>query len=217
MKQFKIRCSAINDIMAKATKGRTISVGAETFCKKWLIRQMTGKHEQQVSTPVLRKGILMEDMAIDFLLRLDGGKSFFDKNEDNLQNEYLTGTPDIITEDTVIDIKCPWDAYTMPYFDTEPDKGYWAQLQGYMALTGRKKARLVYLLMDAPESLIESAEKKALWNGLDVDAVRDSMTFDNVPDNLRKVEFTFDYDEDYIASVYDRVTAMRDFLKALVP
>ena len=35
MNEFKIRCSAINSIMAKPTGKRIISVGAQTYCDKW--------------------------------------------------------------------------------------------------------------------------------------------------------------------------------------
>jgi hypothetical protein len=214
MNKLKIRCSSIGDIVAKATKGRTISVGAETYVKRWLIKEMTGKKELQSYAPALLKGTLMEDIALDLLSRLDG--AMYIKNDKRLENEYLSGEFDCLDGDTVIDIKCPFDAYNMPYFDTEPPKGYWCQLQGYMALTGATKARLVYMLVDAPEEVILSLEKRAAYNGGNVEAVRAALTFNDVPRKLRKKEFSFNRDEDFINNLYARIDAMREYASELI-
>ena len=215
MKTLKVRCSSIGDIVAKAKGGRTISVGAETFVKKWLIQEVTGKRTLDVSTPALKKGIIQEDEAFYFLCGLDN--RMYIKNDKRIENDYLKGEYDCLDGDTVIDIKCPWDAYTMPYFDTEPNKGYWCQLQGYMALTGAKHARLIYLLMDAPEEMIEQAERKAAFAGLDVEAVRKNMTFEDVEDKWRLKEFRFDRDDDFIKALYERIDLMREYATTLIP
>jgi hypothetical protein len=212
---LKVRCSGIGNVIAKATGKRTISAGAETFVKTWLVEKLTGKRTANVSTPAMQKGTFMEDDAFDFLCELD--KGMYLKNETGrLENDYLTGEYDCLDGDTVIDIKCPKDAFSMPYFDTTPDKGYWCQLQGYMALTGAKKARLIYLLMDYPEHMIEQAQRRASWNNEDIEAVRKSMTFEDVPNEYRKKEFRFERDDEFIASLYNRIELMREYGKDLL-
>ena len=221
MQKYKVHCSGINNIMAKATKDRTISVGAETVIKHHIISELYERRKEQVKSKYLDKGNEKEDDARRFLSAAHG--DFYSKNEQTFENEYLVGTPDIITPDTIIDIKCSWDCFTFPYFETELNKVYWAQMQGYMALTGKKRAVVAYCLMDATFDQIEYAisdycksHNCELTEEIE-EKVTAQMSYENLPTNLRLKEFEVLRDEDYIASVYDRVTAMRDFLNALVP
>jgi len=221
MQKYKVHCSGINSVMAKATKDRTISVGAETAIKDWYISNLYARSKPQATSKYTGKGNEKEGDAIRFLSEVHG--DFYSKNEQTFENEYLVGTPDIITPDTIIDIKCSWDCFTFPYFETELNKGYWAQMQGYMALTGKKRAVVAYCLMDATFDQIEYAiSDYCKSNNCELteeieEKVTAQMTYEHLSPNLRLKEFEVLRDEDYIASVYDRVTAMREFINALVP
>lgn len=148
MKQFKIRCSQIGKIMTNAKKEGELSVGCQTYLKDWYAEQMYGQCEA-IRSKYFDKGNYCEREAINVCAeRL--GFGILDKNEQFYENEYLTGTPDVV-DSIIIDTKCPWDGKTFLDAVTSPiEKDYEAQLQGYMSLTGRTDAKLCYVLLDTP-------------------------------------------------------------------
>ncbi|MCL5444428.1 YqaJ viral recombinase family protein, partial [Lactobacillus johnsonii] len=62
----------------------------------------------------------------------------YQKNEERFSNDYITGLPDIITTDTIIDVKTCQDIWTFhdKVGESIPDL-YYAQIQAYLWLTGR--------------------------------------------------------------------------------
>jgi len=60
-------------------------------------------------------------------------KGFLFKNEENFTNEWLTGTPDVVTDQVLIYVKNSWSGSTFPWLDKPdecPNKDYFYQLQG---------------------------------------------------------------------------------------
>jgi hypothetical protein len=196
--------------------------GAKTYCKDWLKGELFN-YKKIITNKYLDKGNIMEDESIDFIceqLKL----GFLIKNEEHFDDEYMQGTPDVLSGDTVIDVKNSWDCSTFPYFEnTIPTSGYYWQLQGYMALTGKKKAKLIYCLLDTPEHLIE---KEARWYSIsqgydDIDSdiwqqFHDNMTYPNVPDKLKIKVFDIDRNDEDIQKIKDRVLMCRDYIKGLL-
>lgn len=127
----------------------------------------------------------------------------FRKNEDHLRNEYIMGTPDLFTgesilnAETVRDTKSSWDVFTFnrSKFKELDEKYYW-QLTGYAALTGAKKLYVDFCLNNTPLHLIQwelyQQEKKQpdsklpLWAKLQIIAnhVYDLETFEEYVNNL---------------------------------
>jgi hypothetical protein len=142
---------------------------------------------------------MLEDTAIEFY-SIAKEIDFMIKNLDHFSDEFMQGTPDLIHDGIVYDFKTSWDAYTFPLFETEPDKGYWMQLQVYMHLTGLKKARLVYTLQNTPEFLTYD----------------EPVNYDDVDLKYRVKEFEFDYDAEFIESVKERVLVCREYLLKLI-
>jgi hypothetical protein len=227
MKEFKIRCSGIGDIIGnpklKADKeAGNLSGTAKTFCESWLKEQIYSRRKEFTSK-YTDKGNTMEDNAIDYATeQLNLG--FALKNETFFENDFMTGTPDVILSDLIIDIKCSWDCFTFPLFSDEiPTKGYYDQLQGYMALTGKKKAKLVYCLMDTPADIIE---KEAYWyctnNGygdLDMDIYeefKNKMTYSNIDDKYRIKTYDVEFDKDHIELIELKVKKCREYIKSLI-
>lgn len=193
---FKIRCSAIGKIKANG-KGSVISVGAKTYVKEKAIEQLYG-YTKEIDSKYIDKGNFVEEDAINYYADYKGDMYF--KNEEHFENEYFTGTPDILLADRVVDIKCSWDCYTFPLFDEKiPNMDYYAQLQGYMYLTGRKHATLAYILMDTPDYIEET-----------------EVTYKNLPAKLRVKEFHFDYDPDFIADIITKVEACQEYFNELI-
>ena len=227
MKQFKIRASATGQIMGnprlKADKeAGNLSATAKTYCEKWLKEQIYDR-KIEFSTKFTEKGLINEDESIDFAAQwLDLG--FVLKNEESFENDFMTGTPDMLPpSDTnlVIDIKNSWDFSTFPLFaDDIPTKDYYYQLQVYMHLTGRKKAMLVYTLTDTPLVLIEREARyyASKW-GYEADDIIDEyidrMTYGSIPSALKIKSFNFEYDSDVIKKIEAKVLKCREYINEL--
>ena len=215
--EFKIRCSAISGIMTKPKKkDDLISAGAKTYCKKWLTERIYDRKED-VSSKYMDKGNIMEDNSIDFIAEyLDYGSLL--KNEHFYENDFMTGTPDLITGDGIIEIKNSWNCFTFPLFEDDiPNKGYFYQVQGYMHLTGLKKAKLIYTLMDTPEHLIEKEYRfKSSNTYMEYDEFKEKYLYDKIQDNFKIKIFEIDYDESVIDDIYDRVTNCRKYIDLLL-
>jgi hypothetical protein len=223
MKEFKIRCSAIGVIMTNPrSKSETPSETTKKYCQEWVKEQIYNK-KKQFSSKYTDKGNVVEDDSLDFVAE-QLGLGMLIKNEELFENDFLRGTPDAITNDFIIDVKNSWDCFTFPLFETKvPDKDYYYQAQGYMALTGVKKYKLIYTLMDTPKHLIE---KEAYWycknNGfdqLDEDILADfteRMTFDNIEDKYRIKIFEIDYNEEVVNDIKERVKECRTYIKTLI-
>ncbi len=218
---FKIRCSQIGQIMTNPrSKTELLSKTAMSYADRWLKEQLYNRREY-IETKAMRKGILSENYAIEYASEaLKWGLVF--KNEKQYQDEHMTGTPDVILPDTIIDIKCPWSCFTFPLYEKEADKNYWWQLQGYMNLTGKQEAQLVYTLMDLPEDMLDTELHYAKYR-FDVlelsfeqrqEVIREH-TYEDLPDNLRLKVFEIARDQAAIDSIKQRVEEIRTYIKTL--
>lgn len=199
LKNFKIRASASGKVMTNPQKkDALISKTTETFVFEWVKEQIYG-FRKEIKSKYLTKGLSLEDTAIDKAIEWLN-LPFVLKNEKYFEDEYFCGTPDLITEDTILDIKCSWDAFTFPLFDTEiTNKDYFYQLQVYMHLTGKKKAQLVYVLLNTPDELVY--EEKHDYS--DLESKYKIKTFDIV------------YQPEIIEDLQKRVLNIREFIKTI--
>jgi hypothetical protein len=193
---FKIRASAAGKLMTNArSKKETLSATTKSYLHEWSKEQIYG-FRKEINSKYLNKGLLMEDQAIDKSIEwLD--LEFAIKNEKFFEDDYFKGTPDLIVNDVVYDIKCSWDAFTFPLFDNDiPNNDYYYQLQVYMHLTGCKKAVLTYCLLNTPESLV----------------YEEARNYDNLDKKYRIKTFSFDYNESVIKNLKNRVENARKYL-----
>jgi hypothetical protein len=193
---FKIRASASGKVMTNArSKSELISETTKTYIKEWLTEHIYGVRKE-IKSKYLSKGLKMEDTAIDKAIEwLD--LPFALKNEKFFEDDFFKGTPDLIVDGTVYDIKCSWDAFTFPLFEKEiPNKDYYYQLQVYMHLTGCKKAVLTYVLLNTPEEL----------------TYEEQHNYDAMDKQYRIKTFEIEYSEEVIADLKERVTNIRNFI-----
>lgn len=198
VKEFKARASAAGKLMVSGrAKGEIMGKTAYSYVEEWLKEQIYGV-SKSIKSKYLDKGIELEDAAIDKAIQvLD--LPFVLKNETSYEDEFFTGTPDIVTDTDVIDIKCSWDCFTFPLFEAEiPTKDYYYQLQVYMHLTGRKSARLVYMLLDTP-SHIE-------W---------EAVSYENVEDRYKVKVYEVAYDATVIDDLKERVNMAREYISEI--
>jgi hypothetical protein len=196
---FKIRASASGKLMTNArSKTELLSETTKTYVKEWLIEKIYG-FRKEIKSKYLSKGLRMEDTAIDKAIEwLD--LPFALKNETFYEDEFFCGTPDLIVDGVVYDIKCSWDAFTFPLFENEiPNKDYFYQLQVYMHLTGNKSAVLTYVLLNTPEEL----------------TYEEKHDYDNMDKKYRIKTFKIDYSEEVIADLKQRVTNIKEYLKTI--
>jgi hypothetical protein len=95
---------------AKAKSGG-LSETAKSFIVTWYKEQLYDRRKE-IQSKYMSKGNACEDVSIAYLNQLYG--TSHSKNEDHFNDDYLHGTPDIITEDTIIDVKNSWDFTTFP-------------------------------------------------------------------------------------------------------
>jgi hypothetical protein len=195
MKEFKIRASQIGKIMGESKPKGNLSATCITYLKEWYSEQMYGERAD-IRSKYFDKGNMCENEAIDIIAeRLNLGIAF--KNVNFYENEYLTGTPDILTESMVIDAKCSWDGKTfLDSATNEINKDYEWQLIGYMNLTKRVEAKLCYTLLDTPEEANYGIE----------------VIYSNIPIEKRFKAFTIEYSDEKIKSIHNKVEQCREWL-----
>ncbi len=206
---------------------------AKSYLKKYYAYLKYGKWSVSLDkgNKYTNKGKLAEEDSITLLSRLD--KIFLVKNEDRLENEFLTGIPDIIVRDGelkviyIYDAKTSWDVETFfDNLDNDLNPLYWWQIQGYFALTGCDRGEVSYCLVNTPESLLEG-EKYALLRRFDVvteeapefkaayQDLLNNATFDDIPIERRRLKFIVERDEEAIQKIYKRIEKCREYLTHL--
>lgn len=210
---FRCRCSALGPLMTPSrSKSGGLSATAMSMLTLWYKEQLYGRRKE-ISSKYMTKGNDCEDASIEYLNKLDG--TDYKKNEQYFEDDIMHGTPDVIGEDIIIDIKNSWDFTTFPLFSKEiPSKEYMWQVQGYMMLTDKHKAQVVYTLMDLPDEQIEQEWRKSGGYGSYEDFVA-SHKYDGLADNLRVKRFDFEYDAEMADQIRDKVEEARKFISCL--
>jgi len=226
MKQFKIRASAVSQIMSQPRNKKDKEAGllgetAKSYCKTWLIEQIYNR-KKEFSNKYTEKGIKNEDLSIDFLIE-NSDFGFMLKNEENFESEYMTGTPDIILNNLIIDVKNSWDCFTFPLFETEtPNKAYYWQAQAYMSMLGVANYKLIYILTDTPKELIEQeayyfAKKNNIEFTKDLlDEFTEKLTYSNISAENRIKIFDIKRNFADIIKIEEQVKKCRNYIKTLV-
>ena len=226
----KFRASSWGNLL---TEPRTKSEGALSItCQKELIkiynREMYGR-VKDITTKQMDKGIQQEPESIKLLSKVEG--QFFYKNENNLENEYFTGTPDLFLlneenqVDECYDIKTSWEIDSfMPKLIEAPDKGYEAQLNCYYDLTGADSGALVYCLVSAPINIVESEKKALLWRMNVVSEIAPEylkasseleklLIYDDIDYRERVIIQKVPRNEELIQKMKDKVPVLREWLQ----
>jgi hypothetical protein len=143
---IKVRASALGRAMTNG-RGKNAGMGetAKTFARELWIKQKYNR-EPFVMTKEMRKGIECEEASLSLYTKVTN--QIVTKNEHHFNNEWLTGTPDILLKDEVVDIKTSWDIFT--FHNAIDIKQYEWQLRAYMMLCNKSKATIAYCLVNNP-------------------------------------------------------------------
>lgn len=220
---MKVRCSSLGKIMTSPrSSNEVLSQTAKTYIQELVIEDLYGV-KKEISSRYLDKGLIQEDYSIEFASRvLD--LPFCVKNDEYFENDYIKGTPDLVLEDEIIDIKTSWDATTYPWFTEElPDKSYYWQLIGYMWLTGKTKGRIVYTLVDTPEDIVLDEIRRTSWKKFELEVsdeteaeVRAKHEFSHIPEELRVKPYNVELTEDAIQKIKDKIDVAKEYYINLV-
>jgi len=220
---MKIRCSSIGKIMTNPkTKGETLSQTTKTYLQELAVEQVYNIRKE-FSSRYTDKGNEVEELSIALcndVLNL----GFIYKNEEHYSNEWVSGTPDVNTNEILLDVKSSWDATTFPFFDTElKNKDYFYQLQGYMWLTEKQESLLCYCLIDTPLQIVEDEIRREHWKAslieesLDLRAfVQAKHTFGHIPKEKRLKTFKIVKDDVVIEAIKTRIEECREYYDILL-
>lgn len=217
---YKFRCSGLGNLLCDPrSKSDSLSETTKTYLKAIYIAEVYGR-EKYIATKYMDKGIACESDSLD-LVKTVSGKTFF-KNQKRLENEYIIGTPDVIDDLFVIDIKTSWDIWTFAAVDERKAKSdYYGQLLGYMLLTGKNAAKLSYCLVNTPEEIITYEMYKMKLNGAikdtpeDEEKARANFIFDDIDPAKRIKIFDFALEQDVQKKLYERIILSREYMNKL--
>ena len=222
-----IRCSSLGAILTEpqsvADKNAgNLSKTAKTCLIKTYISEVYGR-SREITSKQMDKGTVGEEGGIRSLSKFTGKQ--LTKNLVQFENDWVKGTPDIVEEDYVWDTKLSFDIWTFLANVTEPlDKGYLAQLQGYMWLTGVKSGAVVSLLEDCPQHIIDS-EKFLLLKRMNVISEESieyveaaagleiNLIYPDIPLKEKVLIFKVDSDEEMIEKIKVKIGKCREFLQ----
>lgn len=222
------RCSALGKLM---TEPRTKSETLSETTKKYLVEvyiQHQYQREKDITNKYITKGLQVEEDSITIYSQYKS--RFFKKNEERLKDSNLIGTPDLyigksIKEaEVIIDLKSSWDIFTFYNAKVSAlNKDYYFQLQGYMALTGAQKAKLVYCLVDTPNAIFLRELNSLKWQmGVADDSdklfqeaankLEENMRYSDIPIKERVHEIDIERNDADIEKLYTRIKECRKWI-----
>lgn len=149
----------------------------------------------------------------------------YEKNQERFSNEYISGLPDVITPDTIIDVKTCQDIWTFHDKVGEPiNDNYFAQIQAYMWLTNRSKGQIAFCLTDATPQMVLDEQLYAFRKGQYVtelspeylekcQEIEKSMTYQDIPLSEKIWVVNVDLDQEFIEKIPQKVEKARQFLE----
>jgi hypothetical protein len=153
-----------------------LSKGARTHCID-IFASWFYKRREEIYSKYMEKGTAVEEQAITLLSLIT--RNVYFKNEENITNEYISGTPDLFLKENgvikvVEDIKSSWDIFTfLRSKHNELQDNYYWQMQSYMWLTGAEEANIRYCLVNSLPEHIDDEKRKTSWKMNLIDADND--------------------------------------------
>lgn len=211
-------------LIAKRDAPFELSQTAKSYIISLWLRLEYG-YQEPVVTNELMKGNLCEQDSIELVSNLIPASQFRVKNREHYEDEYFTGTPDVILlKDGVIeDLKSSWTLRT--FFEASPGKDYEGQAQVYMHLTGIPRYRLIYCLVDTPDEIVLQEMKRYYFKfGQDegnpeyeriCNALEAMHKVSHIPEKDRMKVYDYHYDTAYIEELIFRVKEARKYYDTL--
>jgi len=184
MNQYKFRCSSLGIIISKS--GKLTDTNKSYIQKCWIENKYN--IQSDIQSKYFDKGIACEQDGLMLFKDVFYPNRLILKNRKHYSNDFIQGTPDVIVNPILADIKNAYDIFTFAKATLTYD--YEWQLKGYMYLTGLTESILFYCLVDMPDFLLAQEEKNLFYKGKFL--TTESPDYLEAVQELRKT-FIYDY------------------------
>ena len=180
---MKWRASQIGKLMTTSrSKTDVLSQTAKSYIEQLAKEDFFGYTSPLVNR-YLDKGINQELESINLLnsVRFEN----YEKNDQRVENEFITGECDIITTESIIDIKTSWSLDTFPELPEDIDSNqYEWQGRAYMMLFNRFEFELVFCMVSTWDEFLTQYDDKSLHKVDHIDPRKriTSITFERDPE-----------------------------------
>ena len=177
---MKFRASQLGKLMTSSrTKGEALSQTAKSYIIQ-KAKEDFFDYKVELTNKYLMKGIHQEQDSIDLLnaVRFESYK----KNEKREENEWLTGSCDIITDELIIDVKTSWSLETFPAtnYELKDLSEYEWQGRAYMWLYDMPTFELCYVMVSTADDILSDYDSYAIHKVDHIDPAKriTSITFE---------------------------------------
>jgi hypothetical protein len=195
---MKFRASQLGKLMANDRSGKNMGQTAKGYIIQ-KAKQEFFEYEGELNSKYLNKGIAQEQDSINLLnlVRLEDYK----KNEDRVENEWLSGCCDIITDTSIIDIKTSWSLDTFPAttYELKDLSDYEWQGRAYMWLYDMPSFELCYVMVTTAPEIMGEYENGALHY------------VDHIAPEKRITSITFERDKEIEIQMAERLILATEF------
>ena len=137
-----------SEVSALFTKDGIRSKSAHTLAYNKALEILTGERKE-ISTKAMEHGIINESEAFENCVMFNIPEANLQSTESYFIKDGLWATPDVVTHESVIDIKCPYTPYSYFQNISKLKKSYIIQVNTQMtAMNVDKGALLFYLTSD---------------------------------------------------------------------
>jgi hypothetical protein len=201
---MKFRASSLGKLMTSSrTKGEALSQTAKSYIIQ-KAKEDFFEYRSELNNKYLTKGLTQEQDSIDLLnlVRLEDYK----KNEERVENEWLTGCCDIITDTSIIDIKTSWSLDTFPAttYELKDLSEYEWQGRAYMWLYDMPSFELCYVMVTTAPEIMGEYENGALHY------------VDHIAPEKRITSITFERDKEIEIQMAERLILATEFYKEVI-
>jgi hypothetical protein len=201
---MKFRASQLGKLMTSSrTKGEALSQTAKSYIIQ-KAKEDFFEYRSELNSKYITKGLAQEQDSIDLLnlVRLEDYK----KNEERVENEWLSGCCDIITETSIIDIKTSWSLDTFPAttYELKDLSDYEWQGRAYMWLYDMPKFELCYVMVTTAPEIMGEYENGALHY------------VDHIAPEKRITSITFERDKEIEIQMAERLILATEFYNEVI-
>jgi hypothetical protein len=201
---MKFRASQLGKLMTSSrTKGEALSQTAKSYIIQ-KAKEDFFEYRSELNSKYITKGLAQEQDSINLLnlVRLEDYK----KNEERVDNEWLTGCCDIITDTSIIDIKTSWSLDTFPAtsYELKDLSDYEWQGRAYMWLYDMPSFELCYVMVTTAPEIMGEYENGALHY------------VDHIAPEKRITSITFERDKEIDIQMAERLILATEFYNEVI-
>ena len=196
---MKFRASSLGKLMTSSrTKGEALSQTAKSYIIQ-KAKEDFFEYRSELNNKYITKGLAQEQDSINLLnlVRLEDYK----KNEERVENEWLSGCCDIITDTSIIDIKTSWSLDTFPAtsYELKDTSDYEWQGRAYMWLYDMPSFELCYVMVTTAPEIMGEYENGSLHY------------VDHIAPEKRITSITFERDKELEIQMAERLILSTEF------